>query len=101
MVSLEIRALTFWGVCIPLRFYLASRGNDTLLRAAAALIGYRWLTGKEKARVGQFGGPAFWADERPVHGALWSSYALTGNSLFLYGDTLFGAANWLGYHIAV
>lgn len=89
------RALLFWGVCIPTRAYLASLGDDPLLRMAAAVIAYRWLTGLEAAHVGAFGGPAWWADERPVHGALWGSYALTGTSGFLWGDLTLGAVNWM------
>lgn len=93
------RAVLFWGVCIPLRAYLASRGNDPMLRAAAAVISYRWLSGAEASHVGMFGGPAFWADERPLHGALWGSYAATGNSTFLWLDTAFGAGNWVANHL--
>ena len=63
------RALLFWGVCIPLRLSLASLGNNTALRVFAAVVGARWLTGAEDSKVGRFGGPAFWADERPLHGA--------------------------------
>ena len=93
------RALLFWGVCIPARAYLASRGNDPLLRVAAAVIGYRWLAGLESGHTGAFGGPAFWADERPVHGALWASYAASGASVFLWADTAFGAANWFSHNL--
>jgi hypothetical protein len=93
------RALLFWGVCVPTRAYLASRGNDPYLRAAAAVVGYRWLTGLQSAHIGAFGGPAFWADERPMHGVLWASYAATGQSTFLWADTAFGAVNWLQHYL--
>jgi len=96
-----MRALLFWGVCIPMRIYLASRGNDRYLRAAAALISYRWLSGLETAHTGVFGGPAFWADQRPIHGVLWGSYAMTGTSTFLWMDTALGAFNWLRYYSEV
>ena len=91
------RALVFWGVCIPTRMYLASRGNDPLLRAAATVISYRWLSGLEDGHEGAFGGPAFWADERPIHGILWGSYALSGVSWFLWADTVFGGVNWISH----
>jgi len=93
----EARALLFWGVCIPTRIYLASRGNDPLLRAAAVLVSYRWLSGLEGGHEGAFGGPAFWADERPIHGALWGAYALSGASGFLWADTVFGGVNWVSH----
>ncbi len=89
------RALLFWGVCIPLRYVLAAQGDQLWLRAAAAVISTRWLAGYETAHVGFFGGPAWWADERKLHGALWLGYAATGQSAFLYFDTHVGVANWL------
>ena len=91
------RALLFWGVCIPLRAYLASLGDNAYLRLAASVIAYRWLTGLETAHVGAFGGPAFWADERPLHGVLWATYALTGDARWLWTDALFGAVNWAAH----
>jgi len=95
MVPAGKRAALFWGVCIPLRLYLSSRGDQPFLRVFAGVIGYRWLSGLENGSESMFGGPVFWADERPMHGLLWASYAATGNSTYLYGDTAFGAANWL------
>ena len=89
------RTALFWGVCIPMRVYLASRGNDPLLRTAAAVISYRWLSGLEDGDIGAFGGPAWWADERPLHGVLWGAYAATGISTFLWLDTAVGAGNWM------
>jgi len=88
------RALLFWGVCIPLRLTIATNAG-TLTRVFAAVIGTRWLAGLENGNEGLFGGPAWWADERPAHGALWSAYALTGARQFLFADTAFGALNWL------
>ena len=89
------RKLLFWGVCIPLRSYLASLGDWRPLRVFATVIGLRWLAGCEVGPEGFFGGPAFWADERPVHGVMWTAYAVSGESLFLWADTAFGAWNWL------
>ena len=89
------RAILFWGVCIPLRLYLASRGDVPALRVAAAVVAYRWAAGLETSRVGFFGGPAFWHDERPLHGILWLGYALSGDARWLYADTGFGALNWV------
>lgn len=94
------RAVLFWGACIPFRAYLASRGNDPLLRAAAVIISYRWLSGSEAAHTGQFGGPAFWAKQRPLHGGLWAAYAVTGDADWLWADVAFGGANWLVQHHA-
>ena len=94
-----MRAMLFWGVCVPLRVTLAKLANAPrireLLRAFAALLAYRWLSGTEVGNEGVFGGPAFWADERPLHGALWGGYAITGKAAFLWIDVAFGAANWL------
>ena len=59
------------------------------------LISYRWLSGLEDGHVGMFGGRAWWADERHLHGMLWGLYALTGDGRVLHADALFGAANWL------
>lgn len=88
------RALVFWLVCIPTRVYLANVGDSVSLRTAAAVVGTRWLKGLENGNEGFFGGVAWWAGERPIHGALWSSYAVTGNSNFLKADVIFGIANW-------
>ena len=93
-LSAPMRGFLFWGVCIPVRLSLARRGDDPLLRAAAAVIGYRWLSGQQNGPEGVFGGVAFWADDRPVHGMLWSAYAASGRNEFLYADTAFGALNW-------
>lgn len=91
------RAVLFWGVCIPVRAYLASRGNDPALRAAAVVMSYRWLAGLGAGHKGAFGGPAWWAEQRPVHGLLWAAYAATGTARFLWADTAFGAANWFAH----
>lgn len=97
-----MRALLFWGVCIPLRLYLATYGafgrinflRINFLRAAALVVSYRWLSGAENSKVGFFGGKVWWAKERPLHGLLWGMYALSGRPVFLYLDTAFGALNW-------
>jgi len=93
------RSTLFWLVCIPTRAYLASRGNDPLLRIAAGAVSYRWLWGLEDNHIGAFGGPAFWADERPWHGLLWGLYAVSGRAAFLWVDTTFGAAKWIAHHL--
>ena len=89
------RGALFWGVCIPLRSYLSSKGDDPLLRFFAAVIGSRWLLGYENGNEGVFGGKTWWKEERPLHGALWMTYAVAGDSRFLKADTAFGAANWI------
>lgn len=90
-----MRAALFWGVCIPTRLYLASLGDSVFMRAGASVVSYRWLTGLNDNHMGFFGGPAFWADKRPLHGLLWGAYAVSGNSNFLYGDALLGATVWI------
>ena len=102
-LSSTSRAILFWSVCIPIRVQLttlARTRNPKLLRLFAAALGARWLSGGEVGNEGAFGGPAFWADERVLHGALWAAYALNlPNSeeawKFLAFDTLFGAVNWI------
>ena len=91
-----MRALLFWAVCMPVRAAIAVRAvrGEPALRALAAVIGGRWVMRMERGHVGVFGGPVWWAEERPVHGALWSAYAVTGVSHFLVADTVFGAVNW-------
>jgi hypothetical protein len=97
-LSKDQRALLFWTVCIPLRSYLATRGDNAYLRLFAALIGVRWMLGYENGDEGMFGGPAWWADDRHLHGILWTGYSLTGDSRWLKADTAYGAINWLRYH---
>lgn len=98
-LSYAARRKVFWQICIPVRtglaYWAVTRRNTQPLRALAALIGYRWLSGAEMAVEGFFGGPAWWASSRPLHGALWMSYAVTSNPTFLVADTAMGAANWL------
>ena len=64
------------------------------LRLAAAAIGVRWMAGLENGNEGVFGGPAWWAKDRPVHGFMWAAYAVSGDNKFLYLDTAYGAYNW-------
>ena len=98
-LSVTQRKALFWLVCIPTRLYLASRGNDPLLRGFAVVVATRWLRGLEVGNEGVLGGTAFWADERPLHGVLWGGYAATGNNGFLYADTAFGAVNWVSHYL--
>jgi len=90
----EGRAVLFWSVCIPLRTWLATRGDVRALRWFALVIGGRWVAGLENGDEGMFGGPAWWADERRQHGVLWLAYALSGQSAYLKADTAFGVVNW-------
>ena len=93
-----VRFFLFWCACIPARLFVASLGNNAVMSLIAALIGIWWLSGMETTRVGRFGGPAFWADIRPLHGLLWLLYAITGNCIFLYVDLFVGVLRWLtGY----
>lgn len=97
MLAPSQRALLFWLACIPVRLYAATLGDNTPLRLAAALMSFRWIRGMKSHQVGFFGGPAWWADEREAHGALWGAYALTGEQVFLYADVLAGAVNWIAH----
>ena len=85
----------FWTVCIPLRLTLASLGDNTVLRMFALLIASRWALGLVMSVEGVFGGPAWWAEYRRMHGLLWLGYALTGDSRWLKVDTIFGIRNWV------
>tara|TARA_R110002072_G_scaffold295358_1_gene466258 strand:- start:883 stop:1167 length:285 start_codon:yes stop_codon:yes gene_type:complete len=94
-----MRAALFWGVCMPVRAGLALFGDAQWLRLLALVIGTRWVTGQEKGVHGFFGGPAWWADQRAVHGYLWLGYALSGRRALLVADTAFGAGNWVRAHM--
>ena len=90
-----MRELLFWAVCIPVRYglYLYARTSSVLLRAFAAVVGTRWLLGYENGNEGFFGGPAWWARSRPLHGALWLGYAATDRASLLLYDVYLGVAN--------
>lgn len=90
-----MRDVLFWAVCIPLRYslYLYARTSSLLLRTFAAVVGARWVLGYEQAHVGFFGGKAWWAWSRPLHGTLWLAYAMSNQASFLLYDTWLGAAN--------
>lgn len=87
------RALLFWTVCLPTRLLIteSARRGEQAPRLFAAVISYRWLSGIENKAVGAFGGPAWWADLRPVHGLLWGAYAALGDWRILLLDSAFGA----------
>jgi hypothetical protein len=92
-----MRELLFWFGCIPTRSYIAYRSSikdewsDTI-RTGAFVLSAWWLTGMEGGSVGRFGGRAFWAPLRPVHGALWGMYAITADWRFLAADIVVGVA---------
>jgi hypothetical protein len=89
------RALLFWAVCVPVRVWLSTRGDNAWLRVCASLVGSAWVLGCVDSRVGFFGGEAWWREERPAHGALWLAYAGTGDDRWLQVDVAFGALNYL------
>ena len=93
------RAILFWAVCIPTRVaatVVAESGVAELpMRLGAGVISYRWLSGAVSSTKGFFGGEAWWADERPLHGVLWGLYSTTGNWKWLMVDTAFGGVNYL------
>ena len=94
-LSVLQRKFVFWGVCIPLRAYLSSMGDSEYLRVFGAYIGSRWLLGAESGTIGAFGGKAWWAEERAMHGLIWLVYSLTGESTWLQLDVLIAALNWM------
>ena len=99
--SKQARTALFWGVCIPLRAYLATRGDRADLRAFALVIGARWVAGLENGDEGHFGGPTWWQEERALHGMLWLAYAATGDSRWLKADVGVGVVNWLSNHFLI
>lgn len=93
-VSVPKRKALFWGVCIPLRLYLASLGDVAWLRLFGLVIGARWVSGRENGDEGMFGGKAWWKEERGLHGVLWLLYAGSGDRRFLQADVTVGMLNW-------
>lgn len=70
--------------------------QDTpLLRVYASVASYRWLSGYYSSHVGAFGGVAWWKDQRQMHAALFTMYAVSNDWRFLAADTAFGALNWI------
>ena len=94
-LSEDQRATVFWGVCIPVRLFLATNPELPLLRPFAAVIGGRWVLGLENGDEGLFGGPVWWAQSRYVHGALWLLFAATGEARYLWADVAGGALHWM------
>lgn len=92
------RTLLFWGVCIPVRYYITTIDIPEK-RLAASIIAMRWLLGYENGHTGFFGGNAWWANERKLHGMLWAAYATTGTSTYLLADVWLGALNWTLHHL--
>ena len=58
------------------------------------MVGARWLGGLENGDKGVFGGPAWWAEQRPLHGALWLGYAATAEAAYLELDVVLAIVNW-------
>jgi len=85
-LTIPQRTLTFSGVCISTRLYIATLARDAnyknVLRVAAALVAAKWLSGGVTKSVGFLGGRAWWSEERRLHGALWGAYALGGDWRF-------------------
>ena len=93
------RTLLFWGVCIPTRYYFATL-NVPHKRLATLIVAMRWLLGYEDGHTGFFGGPAWWANERKLHGMFWAAYTATGESIYLLADVWLGAFNWTVHHLS-
>ena len=81
------RRVLFWTVCIPVRLVTAAIGPP---RALALALGVWWVAFERRTR-GFFGGHAWWAPLRPLHGALWLAYAHSGDKRWLWGDAALGA----------
>ena len=88
-----MREVLFWFGCLPTRSYITYRSSikdeysDTI-RLGAFILSAWWLSGMENdTEIGRFGGRAWWAHLRPIHGTLWGMYAITGDWRFLAGDT--------------
>ena len=99
------RNIVFWAVCIPLRMRIARSvtqepWSQCVTRPFAAVVGARWLLGLENGDEGMFGGPTWWADQRRLHGGLWTAYAVTGQSCYLWADVAVGVANWARVKLA-
>ena len=92
------RAALFWLGCMPARTALVLLARTPLspaVRVFASVVAYRWLSGLDNSHVGQFGGIAWCAEQRQLHGMLFASYALSGNEAWLAADVAVGAGNWL------
>ena len=99
-----MRTVLFWGVCIPARLFMAWLGGSKwsmYVRLFTGVIGPRWIIGWANPYslfhkdTGFFGGPVWWKDERIYHGMLFTTYALSGDAIYLWADAAFGAANWI------
>lgn len=87
------RAAVFWAVCVPTRGLLLAHADRVWVRAFATAASVMWLT-QDMGHIGAFGGVAWWADARPVHGVLWGLYALSGARALLGVDLLYGTLRW-------
>ena len=95
------RDLMFWWGCIPTRLalaYYASMTEDAeMLRIGAAAVGATWALGfMDDRETGFAGGDVWWADDRPIHGALWLAYAATGHEAALLADVAYAVVRKLG-----
>jgi hypothetical protein len=93
----------FWLLCIPTRIAVAwtakvgSREVTDVMRAAALIPAGVWLSGMlDDKVVGEAGGKVWWGDVRPLHGALYGFFALTGDYRSLVFDVFLGAGTWFG-----
>lgn len=87
------RNALFYLVCVPSRLLVARYATFVpYMRYIAAAVGTTWLLGLPDKSVGFFGGNAWWAKYRPLHGVLWLAYAATRDNRYLYADPLLGVA---------
>lgn len=90
---MDKKTMLFWLGCMPARLALALNIEklSPTLQLATIIPGIVWLTGMYKSSIGFFGGYAWWAQLRPLHGALWVLYAATKDKRWLLLDTSLAA----------
>lgn len=90
------RSILFWGVCLPLRYYLRTHYSDRKeLRVVYGLTGLKWLFFDDVTQTeGFFGGPLWWKDVRKVHAPLLLAYSATGSQLPLSIDLVVAVVAW-------
>lgn len=84
--------MIFWLGCVPTRYLIAK--YQLVPKLVAVAVGGWWVLGYQTNEAGFFGGPAWWADYRKYHGALWLGYGLSGRSELLFADLGLGIFDW-------
>lgn len=88
---IDKKLVYFYLGCLPVRLALAEyHASIPFLRPIALAVGLTWFAGLPNSEVGFFGGPAWWANYRPLHGLIWLLYAGTGDNKWLFADAAAG-----------